>query len=197
MVTFTFPSFLVDFHTRLPWAKRTSLAAFTLICCWLTWTAVYTWIQAILFLTCSFFPEAFAQREIALNVGEPLQNQSWIELWDLTLRKVRTGLEEFIYTVVSCPFKLISNELSTRNVKAIPKRITVFQAVQMCKANTICVRLGCAQYCLPWYGQLMCDCNCQKSVANFATEVRLCGEPLVSYACTRSHLPFLHWVGAS
>lgn len=103
-----------------------------------------------------------------------------------------------IYTAVSCPFESIPVKSSTRNIKAIANRIIAFWVVQMCNVSVICVCLGCAQSCLPWRGQLMCSCNCPKrSVANFATEVRLCGGPSVSYACTRSPLPFLHRVGAS
>lgn len=52
--------------------------------------------------------------------GEPLQNRSWIKLWDLSWRKLQTEMrEEYIYTAISGSFRLIPMESSAHTVSRL------------------------------------------------------------------------------
>lgn len=74
----------------------------------------------------------------------------WVEGTDLKKR-----LEESVYTSVHLNW----SQLSIHNSKVTANKVTAFQGVQMCEVNSICVCLGCAQYCPLRCGHLMCSCN--------------------------------------
>lgn len=85
----------------------------------------------------------------SIEYGESLQNWSWIKLWNLTWRKLRTEMrEECIYTAISCPFTLILMESSAHTVSRLSKQYGLLScacAVSVCSGFAAHSLLCCGQ----------------------------------------------------